>query len=109
MCLLSFDVLEFHSICTMLALDLFENLYNARTRQASSQCLNRRVVFLYTMHCEKRYSAPEELVTLLMERGLVIEKKELADKFHGRQIVPLTNIPQVGGNFPLCIYRRETC
>ena len=30
------------------------------------------------MRYEKRYSAPEELVTLLMERGLVIEKKELA-------------------------------
>ena len=61
------------------------------------------------MRYEKQYSAPEELVTLLMERGLAIEKKELADKFRGRQIVPLTNSPQVGGNLPLCIYRRETC
>ena len=31
--------------------------------------------FLYTMRYEKQYSAPEELVILLRERGLVIEEE----------------------------------
>ena len=52
-------------------------LYNARSRQASLQCLNRRVVFFIYHGYEKQYSAAEELVILLRERGLIIEEEEL--------------------------------
>ena len=48
---------------------IFTYLCNTRTRQASSQCLNRRVVFLY-MRYTKQYSSPAELLTILKSRGL---------------------------------------
>ena len=34
--------------------------------------------FIYTMRYNKQYSAPEELVTILRERGLIIEEEEVA-------------------------------
>ena len=41
---------------------------HTRTRQASSQCLNRRVVFF--MKFIKQYASPAELLTILQDRGL---------------------------------------
>ena len=69
--------LYFHSLKFVFSFDL-HYFCIARTRQASLQCLNRRVVFLYAMRYNKQYSAPEELITLLRERGLIIEQEEAA-------------------------------
>ena len=57
---------------------IFTYLCNTRTRQASSQCLNRRVVFLY-MRYTKQYSSPSELLVILENRGLDCSDTENAE------------------------------
>ncbi len=47
-------------------------LCSMRTRQASLQCLNRRVVF-YMESYAKKYSSPAQLTALLQSRGLHVE------------------------------------
>lgn len=57
-------------------------LCSARTRQASSQCLNRRVVFLYTLMAipfNKQYESPAYLAQLLQSRGLQMDSLSKAE------------------------------
>lgn len=57
-------------------------LCSARTRQASSQCLNRRVVFLYTLMAipfNKQYESPTYLAQLLQSRGLQMDSLSKAE------------------------------
>ena len=74
---------------------------NTRTRQASLQCLNRRVVF-FMAHYNKTYQAPGQLLALLKSRGLSVNNSTRAEeclrrigyyRFSG-YLYPLLTIPK---------------
>lgn len=89
-------------------------LCSARTRQASSQCLNRRVVFLYTLMAipfNKQYESPAYLAQLLQSRGLQMDslsKAETCLKRYGYYRLsaywhPLLQMPKTAHVFKLFV------